>query len=874
MRIRHNHQKPSGVGYNAYAMKKHVLFNTARAMTGVALLGGAVAMAQNAKPQATKLVPVPSDDGYTKTVKPFFNSYCISCHGDAKAKGNLRVDALAPNFHDLAAKEKWGEIVNVLNSHQMPPKGEKQPAKEEVGAVVDWITAQMVQSELARRDSAVVLRRLNREEYKNTIRDLTGVNFDVSGFPADPASGGFDNNGKALTISPLHMELYIEAARKILDRALFEGEQPEKIKWRFEPEIGGGDDSRITLPNGQRPIVHGGENPRRDGLTIMHHASWNLNPNVRDFSLPVEGEYIIRVRAAGRVPSRAEVVSSAEKILAKRRDEQDAQNPGGKRWTQEAFESDLKHFQTDRMYDYGPPRLKLIQDLAGQPRVLAEWDVDAGADAPKVYEFRTRFTTQSAGVTLEYAYSIPSELENFWMQNNSEFARPEVLLDWIEIEGPVYDAWPPSTHTRVLPVAQTNNERAYVRETLAKFMKKAWRRPVSAEEIDAKVALFDAVRKEKPSLVEALKIPMIAVLASPNFLYLSEPSTEAARPLNNYELATRLSYFLWSTTPDAELLRLADEGTLNQPAVLYEQTERLLKDTRSEALVRNFAGQWIGLREVGANPPSSDLYPQYDRHLEVSMVGESQAFFREILKRDLPVTSFIKSDFVTINERLARFYGIENVRGDQFRPVKVPAGVHRGGLATQASVLTITSNGTRTSPVKRGTWVMKTLLGTDPGLPVANAGDIPPKVPGADKATVRQRLAMHRERPQCARCHDKIDPLGLALENFNAAGQWREQEGFGYKGRISQDDPKIDASATMPDGTQFVGVEGLQNALLKQQDLFFTAMANRMYSYALGRELGLADAPENKAAAAHLKKHGTLRSLIRFVVGSKAFRTK
>jgi hypothetical protein len=405
-------------------------------------------------------------------------------------------------------------------------------------------------------------------------------------------------------------------------------------------------------------------------------------------------------------------------------------------------------------------------------------------------------------------------------------------------------------------------------------MRKAWRRPVSAQEIDAKVALFDAVRKEKPSLVGALKIPLIAVLASPHFLYLSEPSTQAARPLNDHELATRLSYFLWSTTPDDELLRLAEEGKLSQPAVLYAQTERLLKDARNEAFVKNFAGQWIGLREVGANPPASDLYPQYDRHLEVSMVGESQAFFREILQRDLPATSFIKSDFVTINERLARFYGIDGVRGDDFRAVKVPSGIRRGGLATQASVLTITSNGTRTSPVKRGTWVMKTLLGTDPGLPVANAGDIPPKVPGADKATVRQRLAIHREKPQCARCHDKIDPLGLALENFNAAGEWREQEGFGYKGRIGSDDPKIDASATMPDGTRFEGVEGLQNALLKRQDLFHTALANRMYTYALGRELGLADAPETKAAAAHLKKQGTLRSLIRFVVGSKSFRTK
>lgn len=881
-------------------MKRSLFFDVARGLTGVALLGGAVAIAQNAKPKTgagpvkpavgpTKpaAAPPPADNpapttigdaaGYTKIVAPFFKDNCVRCHGEAKAKGEFRVDTLPQNFLDVLARDKWGEVVNVLNGHQMPPKGEPQPAKEQVGAVVDWITAQMVRAEMVRRDGAVVLRRLNRDEYKNTIHDLTGVDFDVSGFPADPAAGGFDNNGKALTVSPLHMELYIDAARRILDRALVEGDQPKSIKWRFEPEEGNGDDHRITLPDKQRPIVHGGRNPKRDGLTIMHHASWDLNPNARDFALPTEGEYIIRVRAAGRVPSREDVVTSAEKILRQRRDEQDAKNPNGKKWTQQAYERDLEHFKTNRIYDYGPPRLKLIQDLGGQPRVLAEWDVDAPADAPKVYEFRARFTKQKAGLTLEYAYSIPRMLENFWMQGREEFARPEVQLDWFEIEGPVYDAWPPTSHTRILPVSQNRDERAYAREVLSSFMRKAWRRPVSAPEIDAKLALYDRVKADKPSFVEAVKVPLIAVLASPNFLYLSEPTTPGSgmRNLNPHEIAARLSYFLWSTTPDAELSKLADDGTLKQPAVLTAQADRLLDDPRSEAFVRNFAGQWLGLREVGANPPSTDLYPQYDRHLETSIVNESQAFFSEILHKDLPATDFIKSDFVTINERLARFYGIDGVRGDAFRVVKVPAGVQRGGVATQASVLTITSNGTRTSPVKRGVWVLKTLLGTDPGLPLANVGDIPPKVPGLDKATVRQRLQIHREQPQCARCHDKIDPLGFALENFNAAGEWRAQEGHGYQGRIERDDPKIDAAATLPDGTQFTGVDGLQTELLKQQDLFLTALSSRIYTYALGRELGLADMPETKAAVAHMKKHDTtLRSLIHFVVGSQSFRMK
>jgi hypothetical protein len=327
--------------------------------------------------------------------------------------------------------------------------------------------------------------------------------------------------------------------------------------------------------------------------------------------------------------------------------------------------------------------------------------------------------------------------------------------------------------------------------------------------------------------------------------------------------------------PDDELFRLAESGKLRDPKTLSVQVNRLLADSKSDAFVRNFAGQWLGLREVGANPPAADLYPQYDRHLEVSIVDESRAFFAEILKHDLSVMNFVGSDFVVINERLARFYGIDDVHGDQFRKVPVPDGVHRGGVVTQASVLTITSNGTRTSPVKRGTWVMKNLLGTDPGLPVANAGDIAPKVPGIDKATVRKRLEIHRQLPQCARCHNKIDPLGFALENFNAAGEWRDQEGFGYKGRVNRDDPKIDASSKLPDGTEITGVDGLRNALRQKEDLFLKNLAGKLLTYALGRELGVADQPTVKAAVEHTKKNGyTMRSLLQFIATSEVFGAK
>jgi len=825
---------------------------------------------------------LPDAAGYAKHVEPFFKSYCNECHTGAKPKGEFRTDAqaLPNNFLDATAKGKWREIVNVLNSHEMPPQKSKQPKPTEVAAVVDWVTAQAVRAELAQRGTSVVFRRLNREEYHNTVRDLIGIDFDVSGFPQDPPAGGFDNNGGALTLSPLHLETYLNAARQILDRALVEGERPKAINWRFEPKVGDADRTRLRLDPTNNPIVNGGKNKQDGEWVVIHSQRWDKDVGARDFRVPIAGNYAIRVKAAGTVPPRADVVKAADKFLEHRRLEQDKKNPKGAQYTKAQHERDLEHFRTDRMYDYGAPRVKLTLQLGPQPRTLAEFDADGTKEKPKVHEFITRFTTETAGVGFEYAYSIPRVLENFWMQGHDEFVRPELMISWFEIEGPLYDSWPPSSHTGILfdSPTRSKDERAYAAEVLTRFMRKAYRRPVTESEVAAKLKHFDAAKSDGASFVQAIKRPLTSVLVSPNFLFLVEQASNTGnkpRQLTDHELATRMSYFLWSSTPDAELMRLAEAGKLTDRTERLKQIDRMVGDPKNDAFGRNFAGQWLNLRDVGANPPAIDLYPQYDRHLEVSLVKESEAFFRTILAEDLDVRTFIKSDFVTINDRLARFYGIPGVKGDEFRKVQVPKGVHRGGIPTQASILTITSNGTRTSPVKRGTWILKTLLGIDPGLPLANAGEIAPKVPGIDKATVRKRLEIHRTLDQCARCHNKIDPLGFALENFNAAGEWREQEGFGYKGRIEKNDPKIDASSEMIDGTKIVGVEGLQDAMLKQEDLFLSCLASKVLTYALGRELGLADQVTVKAAVAHMKQNGrTLKSLIRFVATSEPFETK
>lgn len=830
------------------------------------------------------LAQADTENTYQSKIAPFLQKHCISCHGNQKQESDLRFDQKIPlRFDESQAKGWWSEIVNVLNSHEMPPESEVQPDPKQVAEIVDWIVEQLSNAERNRKDSSITLRRLNRTEYKNTLRDLLLVDVDISQFPIDPPADGFDNNGKALTVSPMLLELYIDTASRILQESIVTGAQPDSISWRFEPESGNDDSNRVRYgPN--NAIVNGGNNPVERGMKVLHHASWDKNLNARDFVLPSAGYYLLRVRAGSKIPDRKEVVASAERILADRRDKQIAENPKGEKWHREQYEADFKHFESDRIYDYGPPRLKIIRDLGGQPTTVAEFDVDASKDAPKVYEFQVKFTTERAGVTVEYAYDLPPVLENFWFQGHDAFARPTAYVDWFEIEGPIYDHWPPSSHIKILgatPLPEglsSQIEEKRVREILLGLMRRAYRRPLRKGELDEKWKLYEATRKNSESIQEAIKTPLIAILCSPHFLFLEEPLSEkgeGARKLSDHEFAARLSYFLWSSMPDDELMKLATNGRLRDKNTLRAQVDRMLKDSKSSALITNFTGQWLGLRDVGSNPPAKDLYPEYDRHLETSMVRESEAFFEEILRSKSSVLNFIRSDFVVINERLARYYGIDNVRGDQFRKVTIDGKVPRGGVVTQASIHTITSNGTRTSPVKRGTWILKNILGTDPGLPVANAGDIAPKVPGIDKATVRKRLEIHRTLPQCARCHNKIDPLGFALENYNAAGKWRDQEGFGYKGRIDRDDPKIDASSKLPDGTSVDGVRSLQDALLKNESLFLKCLSSKMATYALGRELGVADQKWIGESVGYVQANDyQLQALINFIVESEAFGMK
>jgi mono/diheme cytochrome c family protein len=814
---------------------------------------------------------------WDELVYPFLKKHCLECHGAKEPKGEFRVDAqLQKDFLMPAVRAHWSEVANVLNSHEMPPVEKPQPDVADVAKVVDWITQNVVQAELSLRENSVVMRRLNRAEYQNTIRDLVGVEFDISGFPEDPTASGFDNIGSTLSLTPTQLELYLEAARQIIDSAFVDGPRPPKVLWRFEAESGDSDANRVKI-GGQNPIVNGGVSPVEKGFKRIHHNSWDRTFNVRDFAMKHAGAYLLRIKAGSHIPSRQIVVDFARKQLEARYEKDLKQNPGGRKWIEQSRDMDLEHFRNDAMYTYGAARMKVIQDIGGQPKTIAELDVPSTADKPQVYTIPLAFGTQKAGVTIEYAYTIPKVLENFWMQNMDDFPRPELLLDWMELEGPIHDTWPTASQSRLMPVRiDASNENQEVAAAIIRFARNAFRRPVSTKDVAPYVRLYFDQRKQGQSPIDAYQSALVNILISPHFLYLVEKGGTndegPYRKITEHELATRLSYFLWSSQPDSELARYADQKTLSEPNVLMEQVRRMLEDKKSESLVKNFTDQWLGLRQVGTNPPANDLYPHYDRHLEASMIEEARATFRTILREKRNAMDFVDASYVVINERLARFYGIGNVRGDEFRVVELEPGHPRGGVLTQASMLSITSNGTRTSPVKRGTWVLKNILGQDPGLPVANAGDIAPKVPGIDKATVRKRLEIHRELPQCARCHSKIDPLGLALENFDASGYYREQEGFGYKGRIQKEDPPIDAKAKLPNGTAINGASELKKALRAEEDSFLRCLTGKLMTYALGRELTLADQPTVNEISDKVKtQNHRLDALILLIVQSESF---
>ncbi|HLF93964.1 MAG TPA: DUF1592 domain-containing protein, partial [Planctomycetota bacterium] len=467
---------------------------------------------------------------------------------------------------------------------------------------------------------------------------------------------------------------------------------------------------------------------------------------------------------------------------------------------------------------------------------------------------------------------------------------PGLAVQWVEVEGPIHDAWPPASHRRIfgdLPQAPVANGRfevvskdplADAERILRDFARRAFRRAVTDADVKPLLALVESKLAQKHSFELAVRVGLAAVLVSPDFLFLREkPGT-----LDEFALAARISYFLWSSMPDEELLSLANQGMLGRPRTLRGQVDRMLADPRAERFIRNFVGQWLGLRDIDFTAPSHILYPEFDDMLKASMVKETELFFAEVLKEDLAVSNFVASDFTMLNGRLAKHYGIPGVNGWAFRKVALPPESHRGGVMTMASVLKVTANGTSTSPVLRGAWVLDRLLGTPPPRPPAGVPAVEPDIRGA--TTIRQQLAKHREIAACATCHSRIDPPGFALESFDVIGGWRENYRTSGRGQAITVDgrkmpylkgPKVDPSDAMSDGERFGDIDEFKKLLLRDKDQIARSLAQKLMTYGTGGASDGVDRAEIEAIVRAAGEKGSgLRTILHEIVQSRLFRSK
>jgi mono/diheme cytochrome c family protein len=774
---------------------------------------------------------------YDDQVRPFLVRHCLACHGAEKPKGDLRLDRLSPDFADEVNRERWRAVLRRLQAGEMPPKSKPRPPADAVRLLADWISGQAAAAEAARRaQGRVVLRRLNRVEYENTVRDLLGVEADLKELLAlDSSRDGFDNVGAALHVSSFAMERYLEAADGALSLAITNRPKPPPpIQKRYSLK-----ESHQFKTMSERVFR------KLDDDTVVCFTSvpWQA-VGLTPFYPPDRGNYRFRISASG--------FQSAGKPVVFR-----VMSGGG--------------------------------GMVGASHLVGYFD--APADKPNVIEFVDRMEAWTTITILPYGLARSTVVHQV---GADKYEGPGLAVQWVEVEGPLNDIWPPASHRRIfghlaqarapsanLPdrveVASTN-PKGDAERILRNFVRRAFRRAVTDDDVKPFVALVEAKLAEKRTFEQAVRAALTAVMVSPQFLFLHEKPGK----LDDFALASRLSYFLWSTMPDDELLTLAEQKKLGQPDTLRRQVERLLNSPKAKAFTENFVGQWLGLRDLDFTEPSHILYPEYDYMLRVSMLRETELFFDEVLKDDLSLTNFVAADFTMLNGRLAKHYGIPGVDGWEFRKVTLPPDSHRGGVLTMASVLKVTANGTTTSPVLRGAWVLDRILGTPPPRPPADVPAVEPDTRGS--TTIREQLAKHRKLATCAVCHALIDPPGFALENFDVIGGWRDNYRSSGNGQTVAVDgqrmpylkgPRVDAGGVTPDGQRFRNIDEFKQLLLKDKDQLARALTVKLLTYATGGAPETADKPEVEAIVDKVRdKNYGFRTLVHEIVQSPIFRNK
>ena len=769
-----------------------------------------------------------------KPAQLLFEAHCQKCHGGGKDKGDFQIESLSGDFADRQNREMWLAVMGQLEEGDMPPEKEARPPAQKVQAAIEWIRERAQAAEIAQRaaEGRVVLRRLNQAEYVNTVRDLLHVDVDLSDLlPPNTSTSGFDNNAEALHTSSFLLRNYLAAADRVLDAAIANKGEPWKLNKRFDLRK-------------EKSIAKTGSVYRHvdDGVAIF--AVWesaNIRVTMWNMFTHFRGKYRIRISGYGY-------------------------QSDGKPVDFHVNAGTFKEVTEERLIDY----------------------FSFPADKPTVLEFTEQLEPQNRlRIIADGLPALPPDVEKV---GADQYKGPGLAIQWVEVEGPLLESWPPPSHKSIfgdmprerVPRADDPDRLEVVSQQpiadaeriLRSFARRAFRRSVTDEDIRPFLRRVQSRLDEGYSFEQAMRVGLKGIMVSPDFLFLREKNSPNTIQLDDDALASRLSYFLWSSMPDEELLELAEDRRLNEPAVLHQQVERMLDDPKANAFTENFTGQWLSLRAIDATMPDRTLYREYDDVLKTASLKEPKLFFEEVLKRDLSLANFVSSDFTFLNARLAKHYGIPGVEGAHMRKVTLPPGSHRGGVMTMASVLKVTANGTTTSPVLRGAWLLERILGAPPSKPPPDIGAIEPDIRGA--TTIREQLAKHRDVESCARCHREIDPPGFALESFDVTGGWRDHYRAIREGsRRVVKGPPVDSTGVLPDGRRFENIDDYKLLLLQDENQLARNLTEKLLAYSTGAEPTPLDKPEIESIVSRVReKDYGFRSLIHEVVQSALFKSK
>ena len=793
-------------------------------------------------------------------------SHCVDCHGGDKPDAGLNLTQLKFDLADPRAFRTWERIHDKIAAGEMPPPDAQQPTPDARRAVVVLLQQRLHAASLAQQktEGRVALRRMNRTQHENTLNDLLGVSVKLGDvLPDDGSVAGFDNVSEGLDVSSTHLVRYLQAADLALDAAI--ATRPaQKLAFR-----------RTGKETSEK---HGGFSQlmdkfvRLDGERLNVYIGLPNHISIQSEEVPTTGRYRLKIVA--------QALNTGDRPLP-------------------------------------------LQVRVAEGRTLATFD--APPDRPRAFELEV--VLEKGNIIRINAWQLPGENtvrdQLKGKPLDETYTGPGFAFELMELEGPLGD-FPPPSHKRLFgdlplkpasvvkaeraglppPVIDWNrpnqnpynpnnwqsdplipvstDPRADGQRLLREFLPRAMRRPVDDATLAYYVGFFQERLDKGNEFHKALRSTYKAILSSPQFFYFREQPG----PLDDYAIASRLSYFLWSSLPDDELTALASKGELRKPAVLRAQVDRMLGDKRSQRFVDSFTGQWLELRKINATTPDGDVYREFDGFLFWSMPQETKLFFREMLQHDRSVAEFVHSDWTMLNSRLAKHYGIDGVHGGELRRVSLPPNAHRGGVMTQASILKLTANGTTTSPILRGKWVLEKIIGTPPAPPPPNVGAIEPDIRGA--TTIRQQLEKHKAIAACASCHKHIDPPGFALESFDVIGGWREFYRLSdhklAKGHVPVPNypehqvwrgPDVEIGGTTPQGREFKNIDDYKVLLLEDKEQLARNLARQLLVFATGAEVQFADREVVQSIAARTRERNYgLRSLVHEVVQSPAFLTK